>query len=333
MNSLERKNIGIFFDTSVLKVNSGKIDGFSGQFLNNKFISFWAFLDAHKLIEQYKLFVIQIVVDELKKQILIELDEAAKRARFILNILDSKYNDYDWDKDINGRLLIFIRSYNINIIPNDTSSETYNNIIERAINHEKPFSGEEKSTDKGFKDVVQWESIITYAQKTDIDKFIYVTGNTKDFTNNLIEEFSCRTNKEIIFSNLDNLQNHIIKDNDILSKKEKLRTIIENGLKNGNLIDNINIVLSSKTAESDPLSVIGFFGKMEHITAIIPHRKNLIFDLVEGTNDEYSCSLYVNVENNPPGVHYLYELVFKFEDNNIKILDVYNKYGSFPARF
>ena len=121
--------------------------------------------------------------------------------------------------------------------------QVFSKILGRCVNKEKPFSGE---SDKGFKDVVLWESIIEYAENNaNNEKFILITNNSKDFIKNLEQEFKDRTGKEIIiYYKIKDFQESIMEINEIESRIPLNNSIIESENESGELIDKINRFIS-----------------------------------------------------------------------------------------
>ena len=119
--------------------------------------------------------------------------------------------------------------------------DIFNNIIDRVINKEKPFSGKDKDSDKGFKDVLQWESMIEFAKKIDTNIFLYITKNKNDFPKEIAEEFVKRTNKKIeIFYEIGELQSRILELNKMHSNYLLVDAIIKSLIDSGELIDIVN---------------------------------------------------------------------------------------------
>ena len=69
------------------------------------------------------------------------------------------------------------------------ASDRLNSIISRAIKKEPPFEGKEKHSDKGFKDVLIWESIKEYKEKHINDTIVFYCNDNLLASNALRKEF------------------------------------------------------------------------------------------------------------------------------------------------
>ena len=69
------------------------------------------------------------------------------------------------------------------------ASDRLNSIISRAIKKEPPFEGKEKHSDKGFKDVLIWESIKEYKEKHINDIIVFYCNDNLLASNALRKEF------------------------------------------------------------------------------------------------------------------------------------------------
>ena len=105
------------------------------------------------------------------------------------------YENFKYDELLEKLLKEYLEFYNINTV--EIKNISLQNLLKRAINKNKPFIGENSSSDKGFKDAVLWESIIEYAKKTKSKRFILFTKNVQDFPKEPEDEFEKTTNKKI----------------------------------------------------------------------------------------------------------------------------------------
>lgn len=238
------ETIEIFFDTNFLR-NRNHQDYSKFQF-GSEYSNFIDFISSKDLIESCHVNITEIVLEELKKKFIDSFKEEDKNLRNLIKKFRVYYNfeepDYkDIIRELDKKIIEYLINENINLvlIPKDRS--VFNSIIDRAINKEKPFSGKDKESDKGFKDVLQWESMIEYAKKIDANTFLYITKNKNDFPEEIGKEFEIKTNKKIeIFYEIGELQNRILEINKIHSNYLLVDAIIKSLLDSGELIDIIN---------------------------------------------------------------------------------------------
>lgn len=152
------------------------------------------------------------------------------------NYLETSFNNIFRDK----KYLIPMKiAYNI---------ESYENIVERAINKKKPFT---ENGDKGFKDALIWECIFNSNYNSKYIKVFLFTENSKDFTKELEDEFKKKTGIELeILSNYEQLEQelysllHYYVDSYELIKfqqteyyQDKLKEIVFESAPEGNIFD------------------------------------------------------------------------------------------------
>lgn len=236
--------IEIFFDTNFLR--SKNHQDYSKFQFGSEYLNFIDFISSKDLIETCHINVAEIVLEELKKQFIDDFKENETNFRKFIDKFRVYYNfnapDYkDIEKDLDKKIIEYLKNENINLVLIPKDRNTFNNIIYRAINKEKPFSGKDKDSDKGFKDVLQWESMMEYAKKIDTNIFLYITKNKNDFPEDITKEFEEKTHKKIkIFYEIGELQNRILEINKMQSNYLLVDAIIKSLLDSGELIDIIN---------------------------------------------------------------------------------------------
>lgn len=117
----------------------------------------------------------------------------------------------------------YLDKYSIQILPH-VKNEVLPRIIDRAINKNLPFKSvsegkNNKGSDKGFKDVLIWESLLefNYEEKR-IGKVFLITANNKDFPQNeLLPEWN-QYHPNIELSIIENWDNFIIEEREITSE-------------------------------------------------------------------------------------------------------------------
>jgi len=238
------ETIEIFLDTNFLR-NKNHQDYSKFQF-GSEYSDFVDFMSSRDLIETCHINITEIVLEELKRQFIDDFRESDNDFRKFIEKFRVYYNfnvpDYkDIEKDLDRKIDEYIKNENINLVLIPKDRDTFNNIIDRAIRKEKPFSGKDKESDKGFKDVLQWETMIEYAKKVDTNIFLYITKNKNDFPEDITKEFEEKTHKKIeIFYEIGKLQDRILEINKLQSNYLLVDAIIKSLLDSGELIDIIN---------------------------------------------------------------------------------------------
>jgi len=107
-----------------------------------------------------------------------QLKKSAKKINISINIPDS----IDFEKELKE----YLEKYNIKILPHPNNN-VFPDIIKRALEKKLPFKSigdgkNKKASDKGFKDVLLWETLLNYDyEKFRICKLFLITANEKDF--------------------------------------------------------------------------------------------------------------------------------------------------------
>lgn len=223
----------VFFDTNFLRKKN--IDDFSKFKFSTQFEDFIDFLGANDVIDYYKINISEITIEELKKQINDKYKEELLKFKQVYNkfknVHNIKFNEDEvikYDEILKELIRTYIEFYNINMV--ETKKISLQKILNRAINKNKPFVGENGNSDKGFKDAVLWESIIEYARKSENKKFILFTKNIQDFPRELEDEFESATNKKIeIINEISIIQEKILSEQtDIVKDMLTLNWLNEN---------------------------------------------------------------------------------------------------------
>lgn len=240
----------VILDTNLLyEYGKNEVKNYREFELSSNFDSIVNFLETNDLSDKYKVWVPEIVFMELEKQrkekYKVSIDNIKKEFEKIKNFKDVelKLPKIRYEEEIKQYIINYIKNYKINVLKIARDRQLFSKILGRCVNKEKPFSGE---SDKGFKDVVLWESIIEYAENNaNNEKFILITNNSKDFTKNLEKEFKDRTGKEItIYYKIKDFQESIMEINEIESRMPLNNSIIESENESGELIDKINRFIS-----------------------------------------------------------------------------------------
>lgn len=236
----------VILDTNLLyEYGKNEIKNYRKFELSSNFDSIVRFLEMNDISDRYKVWVPEIVFMELEKQrkekYKASIDNIKKEFEKIKEFKDVelKLPEIRYEEEIRQYIINYIKNYKINVLKIAKDGQLFERILERCINKKKPFCGE---SDKGFKDVVLWESIIEYAKDNlNNEKFMLITDNSSDFIKNLEYEFWDRTGKEItIYYKIKDFQESIMEINEIESRIPLNNSIIESENESGELIDKIN---------------------------------------------------------------------------------------------
>lgn len=124
-------------------------------------------------------------------QSLENLEKALKPFRLSVEDIKS-ISKNDLLSELEKSLQEYLTDYYINILP-FPNNNVFPRIIERALNKKPPFKVVDKYSDKGFKDVLLWETLLDFNyEKQSIGKVFLITANSKDFP---LEDLSYEWNK------------------------------------------------------------------------------------------------------------------------------------------
>lgn len=282
----------VILDTNLLyEYGKNEVKNYREFELSPNFDSIVNFLEVNDISDKYKVWVPEIVFMELEKQrkekYKVSIDNIKKEFEKIKDFKDVelKLPKIHYEEEIKQYIINYIKNYKINVLKIARDGQLFSKILGRCVNKEKPFSGE---SDKGFKDVVLWESIIEYAENNaNNEKFILITNNSKDFKKNLEQEFRDRTKKEmVIYYKIKDFQEAIMEINEIDSRIPLNNSIIESENESGELIDKINKFISENEET-----------KIEKLESENNYKLK-IQDTVDMGNKEYNIHiLYTNIES------------------------------------
>lgn len=291
----------VFFDTNFLRKKN--IDDFSKFNFSTQFEDFIDFLGANDVVDYYKINISEITIEELKKQIndkykeeLLKLKQSYNKFKNVHNIKFNEDEAIKYDEILKELIRKYIKFYNINMV--ETKNISLQKILNRAINKNKPFVGENGNSDKGFKDAVLWESIIEYAKKSENKKFILFTKNIQDFPKDLKDEFERATNKKIEIIN----EISIMQEKILLEQSNIVKDILTLNWLNENiqiLIDKINDYVA-ESEDSNGYQMVDI---------------ERIEDLVNKGNDFYSFMIF-NIED---GIEMQWYVEVNYKNNELQI--------------
>lgn len=188
------RNYYIIFDTNVLHKSYKNKVNFRDFSLNTEYESIIELVNQMDIYESVGIIIADVVWTELKKQIVEAHDKYIRELEKwqfpeydIKPLPMENYSEYIENKmkkyreDISNGLNKIIEMP----IPND---KHFSRIVTRAFEKEAPFEGKEKSSDKGFKDALLWESILELTESDTTANIIFYSQD-KGFKEQLIEEF------------------------------------------------------------------------------------------------------------------------------------------------
>ena len=119
-----------------------------------------------------------------------------------IDTINLKISDFEYEQFLEAEKEKFLSGNNIFKIPICNESR-FKEIVKRALRKQPPFEGKDKQSDKGFKDVLIWESILEYSEDNQFN--IHFVTNDKGFKQTLIKEFKSRVGREIKIYKADEL--------------------------------------------------------------------------------------------------------------------------------
>ncbi len=182
--------IDIVLDTNLLK--SGSTDFTIVQFIT-KVNDILDVIESNDWYEKVRVLIPQIVIDELfehQKKAYYDKFASIKSCKFPTFEVKAHENYDAWLSSMFKQALseLKTRIAKCEIIPYP-SNEVLPNIIKRSIAKKAPFEGKEKESDKGFKDVIIWESTLEYKKSHPIDTIIMCSRDGRFGDKSLKAEF------------------------------------------------------------------------------------------------------------------------------------------------
>lgn len=151
-------------------------------------------IESNDLYENVQILIPQIVIDE------VFVLQVKKFSDKMANIKSCKfphfdilaYNDYEnyLKTKFNNTIETLSKSDAKCLIIPHPEDKTLKNIIKRAIEKRAPFSGKDGESDKGFKDVLIWESLIRYKNSNKTDTMILYSKDRRLCDKSLTKEFN-----------------------------------------------------------------------------------------------------------------------------------------------
>ncbi len=165
-------NYLLVFDTNALFKNYERCPDFTEFSFNGTFDHFVQKIEGLDIYDLVSIAVPQIVWKEMRKQNISgynkkveEFEKYIKDHKFPFHSYQidntKKYSDYLDQQITDFKNSLKNRPINIEEL-NFPSDRCYIKLINRAYEKRPPFEGKDKSSDKGFKDALLWESILEY---------------------------------------------------------------------------------------------------------------------------------------------------------------------------
>lgn len=212
----QEKKLCIVFDTNKI-FNS--IDFHKPNTINGELERIYNLRNELNLTEVIDLVLPDIALEELKKQYIEEYKTKKDNLDNIFKNKELPGISLDVNKDFNIEEYVTqkmkdIRSYlfeDYNILINmDMKKASLISLLERALEKNPPFEGKNKNSDKGFKDAVLWENILSYKTERPLYDMVLFTSDKRFNENSLKNEYQQRFNETInIFNDIEDLTMHI----------------------------------------------------------------------------------------------------------------------------
>lgn len=234
----------IFLDTSIIRIKN--VEDYSNIIFGKNYSDFVDFINSNGISDTCKINIAEIVVEEFKKQVCDSFVEDEINLKKYMNKFRVYYglalpDAKDFKKNLDNQLREYLETENISIILIPKKRSIWNKIIKKSINKKKPFNGGNSESDKGFKDELQWESIIEYAKKSSNELFVLITKNSNDFTNDLCDEFYSETNKKLeIYYEIGEAQSRLLEINQIQSNYLFVESYVNSMFDSGELYEIVN---------------------------------------------------------------------------------------------
>ncbi len=196
--------ISVVLDTNLLK--SGSTD-FTVVHFVNKLNDIIGEIESNDLYDKVQILIPQIVIDELyehQKKAYLDKYSSIKSCKFHTFDIIPHPNYEQWLHDKFNETIdeLAVRDAKCIVIPYPDDNALHN-IIKRAVAKQAPFEGKEKESDKGFKDVVLWESILKYKHTHITDTIILCSKDARICDSSLSKEFKEVFEDEIHLLKLD----------------------------------------------------------------------------------------------------------------------------------
>jgi len=279
------------------------------------------FISKNNLQDKILIGLSEIVLKEYcnhrKREFGIKLDQCKKILSKMKNLENCNFEDiqfpgnsFNYGDYIHQKIKEQISKSNNGFIIIPVKEEKYKSIfkrvLDRAINHKKPF---DERGDRGFKDAIIFESLVEFQLAHKFVKIIFFSDNLRDFSEELIREFSQLTGRLLeIESNYDLLEQTLEEIYRIIIKYPKLLEHLKEDYFEGQLeeymsdflglgINNFKITNFCKGIEECTNQDLKDFDLEDYLEEIIDNLKKVFLEFVND-GKEYNCEIIFDLTIN-----------------------------------
>lgn len=203
--------ISLFIDTNILHCKNEQLD--KVEFIE-KLQEIIADIEVNDIYTEIRILLPKMVISELYQQQL-EAYERWKRQLEKIRMPNMKYDrEFDYHSYLSLTFKEALQKVQQGVVDIEVvdfpKNEKLNKIILRAIKKEPPFEGKDKQSDKGFKDVIIWETIKEYKEKHINDVIVFYCNDNLLASNALKAEFYTEFRDEIYFEQKDKLMERLV---------------------------------------------------------------------------------------------------------------------------
>ena len=214
--------IDVFIDTNILHSRNEQLDK---VLFVEKLKEIIEEIEINDIYTEIKILLPRMVLNELYQQQLEMFDDLNKRLENV-SMPNMQYNRaFNYGEYLETTFKKAIMELQQGIVAVEVvdfpNSDRFDNIISRAIKKEPPFEGKEKHSDKGFKDVLIWESIKEYKEKHINDIIVFYCNDNLLASNALKKEFKEEFRDEIYIEQKNALMKRLTT---LCNKNEMIKT-------------------------------------------------------------------------------------------------------------
>lgn len=202
--------ITVFIDTNILHCRNELLD--ECEFIE-KLQDIIDDIEVNDIYTEVQIVIPKMVIYELYQQ-QIEAYNVWKQQLERIKLPNMEYDrEFDYEKYLSGIFRESIQKMQQNVVDfkivDFPDNKKLNKIIIRAIEKLPPFEGKGKQSDKGFKDVIIWETIKEYKEKHINDIIVFYCNDNLLSSSTLKEEFYTEFRDQIYIEQKDQLMNRL----------------------------------------------------------------------------------------------------------------------------
>ena len=203
--------ISVFIDTNILHCKNEQLD--KAEFIE-KLYEIIDEIEVNDIYTEIKILLPKMVINELYQQQL-EAYESWKKQLERIRLPNMKYdNEFDYNSFLSVLFKDSLQKVQQGVVDVEVVDfpkvERLNEIITRAIKKKPPFEGKDKQSDKGFKDVIIWETIKEYKEKHINDVIVFYCNDNQLASNVLKTEFYTEFRDEIYIEQKNKLMKRLV---------------------------------------------------------------------------------------------------------------------------